>query len=98
MPTCFHSLLGTPQGVCTLFLMLRLALSPSIHDMSDVSFRSECVAGHSQRLAILYQPRVGKEDILGRGSVTSRILYLSPFSRNVPIEWLAVYRSRNCEY
>jgi hypothetical protein len=54
-----------------------------VQEMSDVSFRSECVAGRSQRLAILYQPRFGKEDILGRGSVTSRIVqYLSPFLTN----------------
>ena len=42
------------------------------------------MAGRSQRLAVLYQPRFGKEDILGRGNVTSCILYLSPFFTNVP--------------
>src|ERR1700679_1191227 len=101
MPTCFHSLPGTPQGVCTLFLMPRLALSPSLQEMSDVSFRSECVAGRSQRPGLLYQPPFWKEDILGRGNVSSCVFYLSPFSTNFPlvsIEWLAVYRSRDCEY
>jgi hypothetical protein len=57
-------------GDATRGVYSRLALSPSLQEMSDVSFRSECVAGRFHRLAMVYQPRFGKEDKLGRGNAT----------------------------